>query len=377
MPVETGSRIGYNEYLSSGKERAAVLPCQNTLPYLIRMRCPRCQQENPENGQFCIRCGLPLTEAARASCSHAEQAPKKSGRVGRFLTGLAKAGCYVLLFILIQSAVIGFYGAYYTLGEMNGMLSGGIGTAPGFGISEEYVYDMSEKLMEAVYENISLLTLISGVLTILFLALFFALRQKNLFAECWIRPVPVKALLWCALAGTALNVVVSVTISLLPLPEAWFAGLEEQYQYLGETNIFLEILSTAVMTGLVEETIFRGLAESRIRRGAPGWLTVLLSALLFGICHGTPIAIGYAALLGVLFSLMNRRYGSILPSVVTHIFFNAAALWFVTEDTLLILAMYLICGGVLAGSLYLYFRRNGEEEESAPASVPENSCKDE
>ena len=331
------------------------------------MRCPRCQQENPDSGQFCTRCGLPLTEEARTSCVYTDEKPKKSGRAVRFLAGLAKAVCYVLLFILIQSAVIGFYGAYYTIGEMSGMLSGG------FGVSEEFMYDISEDLMEAVFENISLLTLISGVLTILFLAVFFALRRKNLFAECHLRPVPFRALVWCALAGTALDVVVSVTISLLPLPEAWFAGLEEQYQYLGETNIFLEILSTAVMTGLVEETIFRGLAESRIRRGAPGWLTVILSAFLFGICHGTPIAIGYAALLGALFSVMNRRYGSILPSVITHIFFNAAALWFVTEDSLLILAMYLICGGVLTGSLYLYFRRTPEETEEEPVSVPENT----
>ncbi|MBE6615973.1 MAG: CPBP family intramembrane metalloprotease [Ruminococcaceae bacterium] len=334
------------------------------------MRCPRCQQENPENGQFCIRCGLPLTENARASCMYTEAQPKKESRTGRFLAGLAKAVCYVLLFILIQSAVIGIYGAYYAMGEMSGMLSGG------FGISEDFMYDISEDLMEAVFENISLLTLISGALTILFLAVFFALRHKNLFTECGIRTVPLSALIWCALAGTALNVVVSVTISFLPLPEAWFAGLEEQYQYLGETNIFLEILSTAIMTGLVEETIFRGLAESRIRRGAPGWLTVILSALLFGICHGTPIAIGYAALLGALFSVMNRRYGSILPSVITHIFFNGAALWFVTEDSLLILAMYLICGGVLAGSLYLYFRKNPEEEnnsDSVPVSAPDNN----
>jgi len=319
------------------------------------MQCPRCQQENPEDGRFCTRCGLPLTDESRSTPEGEKQRRQKSGAFGRFLTCTAKAVCYILLFILIQSAVIGIYSAYYALGEMGGMLISPDGMA-------DSIYAVSEAIMEAVFEKITLLTLVSGTLTVLFLGVFFTLRRKSLFTECDIRPVPPSALLWCALAGTALNIFVSVTISFLPLPEAWFAGLEEQYQYLGSTNIFLEILSTAVMTGLVEEITFRGLAESRIRRGTPGWLTVILSALLFGICHGTPIAIGYAALLGALFSLLNRRYGSILPSIVGHIFFNGAALWFVTENPLLVLALYIISIGVLAGSLYLYFRRESEEE---------------
>ncbi len=331
------------------------------------MRCPRCQQENPEGGQFCIRCGLPLTPEAQAA--YAMDAPRRNSpsRAGRFLSGIAKAVCYVLLFILIQSSVIGLYSMYYAVGEMGGIFADAYSDPSA--LPETFVYDMSEELMQAVYENISVLTLISGILTILFLAIFFALRRKNLFAECGLRPVKPSALLWCALAGTAFNVVLSVTISLLPLPEAWFAGLDEQYQYLGESNILLEILSTAVITGLVEEVIFRGLSESRMRRGMPGWLAVILSALLFGVCHGTPIAIGYATLLGAVFSLMNRRYDSILPSVVMHMFFNAAALWFVTNDTLLVLAMYLICLGVLLGSLYLYFRHPAEENE--PDEMPE------
>ena len=327
------------------------------------MRCPRCQQENPEGGQFCIRCGLPLTPEAQEACTAAQVNKGAPTRAGRVLAGIAKAVCYVLLFILIQSSVIGLYSMYYVMGEMSGAY-----TDP-YAMPDTFLQDMSEQLLRAVYENVTVLTLISGILTILFLAIFFALRRKNLFAECALRPVKPSALLWCALAGTAFNVVLSVTISLLPLPEAWFAGLDEQYQYLGESNILLEILSTAVITGLVEEVIFRGLSESRMRRGMPGWLAVILSALLFGVCHGTPIAIGYATLLGAVFSLMNRRYDSILPSVVMHMFFNAAALWFVTNDTLLVLAMYLICLGVLLGSLYLYFRHPAEED--VPDEMPE------
>lgn len=322
------------------------------------MRCPRCQQENPEGGQFCIRCGLPLTPEAQSASDLYAKKQKRTSAAGRCVAGILKAVCYVLLFLLVQSAVIGIYGAYYTVGKMPGMLNGS------YNMQDDLLAGLSEELTQAVYENISLLTLISGVLTILFLAIFFALRHKYFFAECGLCPVPLKTLVYCALAGAALNVVLSVSISLLPLPESWFTGLDEQYQYLGQGNLLLEILSTAVLTGLVEEVIFRGLSESRMRRGMPGWLSVILSALLFGVCHGTPIAIGYAAFLGAVFSLLNRRTGSILPSVVMHMFFNGTALFFVTDDPLLALSLYLICGGVLLGSLYLFVR------QTAPAPVP-------
>lgn len=260
---------------------------------------------------------------------------------------MLKAACYVILFLMVQSGVIGAYSGYYSMGL-------GTSVSP---------YDLYDMVIEAVYSHLSVLTLISGALTILILAIFFALRQKSLITESRLTPVSPKSLLLCALIGTALNVVVSVTISLLPLPAAWFEGLEDQYAYLGESNIWLELLSTAVITGLLEEIIFRGLAETRLRRGMPRGVAMVGSALIFGLCHGTPIAIGYATLLGLLFSILDRRYDSILPSVVTHMFFNACGLWFVTDDTLLILAMYLICGGVLLGSLYLYFRRKPEETE--------------
>lgn len=317
------------------------------------MRCPRCHNENPDDGRFCTTCGLPLSQEAADDPTWRKS--RKPSKVGGFVLSVLKAACYVILFLMVQSGVIGAYSGYYSMGL-------GTNVSP---------YDLYDMVIEAVYSHLSVLTLISGVLTILILAIFFALRQKSLITESRLTPVSPKSLLLCALIGTALNVVVSVTISLLPLPEAWFEGLEDQYAYLGESNIWLELLSTAVVTGLLEEMIFRGLAETRLRRGMPRGVAMVGSALIFGLCHGTPIAIGYATLLGLLFSILDRRYDSILPSVVTHMFFNACGLWFVTEDTLLILAMYLICGGVLLGSLYLYFRRKPEDDAVEEAKTEE------
>ncbi len=263
----------------------------------------------------------------------------------------------MLLFLVVQSVVSGVYSGI--LAVQNILASGG-------NLSEAELYD---SIYNALYQEISLVSLISGLLTILILALFFAVQHKNMFAEIHLHKVKPSLLLWAGIAGIAFNIFVSVTINFLPLPDAWFAGLEEQYSYIGEqNNLLLEILTTSVLTGFLEETIFRGLVDSRLRTGLPIGLSVILSALIFGLCHGTPIAIGYAFVVGLVFSLLFLRHGSILPSMVCHMFFNLTSLFLVTENSILLLGLYLISIGALLFSFYMLFRRENTESDAPQSS---------
>lgn len=54
----------------------------------------------------------------------------------------------------------------------------------------------------------------------------------------------------------------------------------------------------------------------------PGWLAAVLSALAFGVCHGQPVWMAYAFLLGLVFAWFRLRTGSILPSLLAHLVFN-------------------------------------------------------
>lgn len=126
------------------------------------MRCPRCNQENPENGQFCTGCGLPLTPEAY---DHVQR-DRKPSRDGAFVKGVLKAVCYVALFLGVQSAVIGLYSGYLAASYSIGL---------GYGQDS---YDIYDKVMTELCNNLTLLMLISGVLTILVLALFFAMWHK-------------------------------------------------------------------------------------------------------------------------------------------------------------------------------------------------------
>ena len=62
---------------------------------------------------------------------------------------------------------------------------------------------------------------------------------------------------------------------------------------------------------------------TRLARAMPGWLAVMVSAAIFGVCHGHPVWFAYAFVLGVAFGLMDLRAGSIWPSILGHVVFNA------------------------------------------------------
>ena len=306
------------------------------------MKCPRCQSELWDGDRFCPNCGCPRPRPA---------SPFKKG-----ITALAKAVGYVLLFLAVQSATSGVYSGILTVQSL--LASGG-------NLTDTELYD---RILTALYQNMSVISLISGVLTILILALFFTIRHKNMFAEIHLTKVKPSIVLWAAAAGVAFNIFVSVTISLLPLPDAWFEGLEEQYAYLGEgSSLLLEILSTSLLTGFLEETIFRGLVDSRLRTGLPTWLSVILSALIFGLCHGTPIAIGYAFVVGVVFSLLFLRHGSILPSMACHMCFNLTSFFLVSDNPVLLLGLYLVSIGAMLFAFYSLFKREHTEDADVSA----------
>ena len=90
---------------------------------------------------------------------------------------------------------------------------------------------------------------------------------------------------------------------------------------------------------------------TRLSKAMPGWMAVLLSAATFGICHGHPVWFGYTFVLGAFFGFVDLRTGSIWPSILAHLTFNAIgqAFTLVPESesgvgTLIMLVVVLLAG---------------------------------
>lgn len=225
----------------------------------------------------------------------------KKRTVGAVFAALGKAVCYLFLFLLSQVIVT----LGYTL----------TATIYAF-VNPELNIDPAE-LALACTDQISL---ISGLLTLLILVVFFLLRRKNPLKEVDFRRTPARCV--CAALSVTPFLYAAVIFILSLLPEAWMESYAEASSMLTQTGPIMAI-ATVVVAPIVEETIFRGLILSRLRKVMPGWLSVIISALLFGVCHGQIVWICYAFVLGLIFGVMAQRSGSVLPSLLAHVLFNA------------------------------------------------------
>ena len=252
-----------------------------------------------------------------------------SNRAIQILASLGKAIAYLALFLGSQALVsTGFsIAAALTVIVETGSLD---------------LFQMLEVLMAYVTP----ITLASNLFTLVFLLLFFPLRTKNPLREFQLQPIPPLAAAGAVSIAPVLYGAVTLVLSLLPA--AWMADYAQASAALNDTGL-LPFLSVALAAPVVEEVIFRGLIQSRLAHALPGWPAVVLSALLFALCHGQPVWMGYAFVLGMVLGIMAWRTGSILPSILTHIVFNAIGQvlslpQLAQADGLLVIAVLLLVG---------------------------------
>lgn len=303
------------------------------------MICPNCQHNNENNGRFCIRCGAPLLPVP---------APKKESPFKKGFIATLKALCYVFLFFVMQTVVTGTYTAIVSFGKL--LSAGG---------NMDYDVLLNE-VLDLVYENIHVVMILTAGLTLLILFLSFHIRRKNPLKEMHLRPVGAAPALFSLLLGAAVQVVVVVIISFIPLPQEMIEEMNQNSELLLQGSAALQFIDIAIVTPILEEIIFRGLAFSRLRRGMRTGLAVALSAAIFGAAHGTIVAFVYAGLLGALCALLMLRHNdSILPTILCHAGFNGASflMQYVPDNSLIILSLFFVSLAAAVVLLYLLFKK--------------------
>lgn len=229
--------------------------------------------------------------------------PSKGERAVQVLLAVLKSFCYLALFLGMQVAVM-----------LPVAIAAGVQVALGEGaVDENLLYELLES-------NTMTFSLISGVLTLMVILIFYRIRRKRPSEALWLRRVPAPELFAGAALAPGLYLVVSLVLSVLP--EAWLESYNEASAGL-DTGGLLGVLAVAVVAPVVEEFVFRGLIMTRLSKAMPGWLAILLSAAVFGLCHGHPVWFCYAFALGVVFGLIDWKAGSIWPSILGHVTFNA------------------------------------------------------
>lgn len=216
------------------------------------------------------------------------------------LAALGKSVCYLALFIGMQVAVM-----------LPELIYIGVLAALGGGVEELYAQAAA---------NAMTYTMISGLLTMAIVIAFYRFRRRPMAEALWLRGVDRPILLTGAALAPGLYLIVGTAMALLP--KAWRESYNEASAGI-DSGTFTGVLAVAVVAPVVEELIFRGLMLNRLSRVMPGWLAVALSSAAFGVCHGHPVWFAYAFVIGAFFGFLDLRAGSILPSILGHIAFNA------------------------------------------------------
>lgn len=139
-----------------------------------------------------------------------------------------------------------------------------------------------------------------------------------------------KPMLGGALAGSSAWAVANLFLRLLEPPED-LAKAMQKVLMLDRSDIpvlwiyFLVSISPAIC----EELFFRGLVQGGFRRMGM-WTSIILSAFLFGIAHGSIYRMMPVTFLGLVIGWMFWHSKSVLPGVLAHALNNGIAISFVT-----------------------------------------------
>lgn len=114
-----------------------------------------------------------------------------------------------------------------------------------------------------------------------------------------------------------------VTFTALLHPQ-WLKNYEQLFEQAGLTDISLVMSIYAVVIGPIsEELIFRGVTLSYARREMPFFAANIFQAALFGLYHMNVIQGVYAFFIALFFGYVFFKTGSIFPTMLLHILFNA------------------------------------------------------
>lgn len=132
------------------------------------------------------------------------------------------------------------------------------------------------------------------------------------------------------LGGLQLALVVTWLQSLfIPVPVEYLQAMTDVLQADSLPRFLWLVLLAALVPAVVEETLFRGVLLSSLRKKLPAWLAAVIVGLVFGLFHLTPeTAFRFlpTAWLGMLLAWVVVATGSLPLSILLHFLNNTVVL---------------------------------------------------
>lgn len=192
-------------------------------------------------------------------------------------------------------------------------------------VPKEQMEELQTKMM-AEYEGSMLVwLLISNLLSLLVIWLFFKLRKKKLFVEIGLAKCAFMPSVVYVIFGIGFALAVNLLIAVIPFPASMVNTFVEGNAALTQGSSVLGFFSVAILAPIVEEVFIRGLVYTRLKRGIPMIAAAVISSVLFGILHSGGVWAIFAALIGLMLVFVLEKTGSLLPCIIIHVVNNAVS----------------------------------------------------
>jgi len=162
-----------------------------------------------------------------------------------------------------------------------------------------------------------------GIMLILILAIAHGLDRPLLALE-----VPARR---GRAVGSALVALVAIVASASALSPFLDAGDEQGlvpdgWDSARAAPFLANALAVTVVAPFVEELLFRGLGYGLLTQFVGPLPAILITGVAFGLAHGLVLGLPVLSIFGITLGWLRWQTGSVIPGMVVHSIFNAAAL---------------------------------------------------
>ncbi len=199
-------------------------------------------------------------------------------------------------------------------------------------------------------------------------------RDTSLFEEATLeyKGLNRNRMLLLAVTGFGFSFLFSSLITVLPLPEFLMESYRNSSDGLRDgTDQTLALISTILLAPLAEEIVFRGYMLNRLLKDMEMRTALLVSAVIFAMCHISFIWMLYAGLMGYLLGWVAVKEDNIAYSIALHIGFNASVLpiWLIRQNDSLYQVIFggtiqILLYGIAAAAIAVWAFRKYREEDT-------------
>ena len=178
-------------------------------------------------------------------------------------------------------------------------------------------------LSDMLMRNMGILNLIIAAIVLTTYFIITKVRNHKFTEEASIKKVSVKSAILAFVAAAGCIGFFTFGLHVFPIPEDLVEGMMEGNMQLANAPLWQAIAATSIVVPILEEVVFRGFLFSRLDRVMSTWIAVVITSIVFGLCHGQILWAAWAALLGAVMNILRVKTGSIVPGIIMHIANNS------------------------------------------------------